>query len=367
MQVGLDSTGRPQHIRRQTGRCRDMGVGALAVLMTTLPCHLAQADDKVAAFYNGKSLRLTVGSSAGGGTDVVARLLARHIGRFVPGAPAVVVINQPGGGGLVGANRIANTAARDGTEFATMERAIPQFAIMGDPNVHFDPLKLTWLGSLSSYQNDAFMLLVNADHPARTAEDLRSGKVLARLGASQQGSTNLTFALIAREVLGLNVEAIAGYAGTAKISLAMASHEIDGQLMGIVSVQASQRNLWETKAVRPLVQFARKTRHPVLPDVPTGQELVRDKDALALLEFAEMPFFMAQSFVAPPAIPPERAQALRTAFLEMVRDEDYRADARKLDIDDSPIGHEAIEDLLRKGNATPKPVIDAFRNLIARK
>jgi tripartite-type tricarboxylate transporter receptor subunit TctC len=339
----------------------------LLALMMLIPCHLAQANEKVAAFYSGKSLRLTVGSSAGGGTDIVARLLARHIGRFVPGNPAVVVVNQPGGGGLVGANRIANTAARDGTEFATMERAIPQFAIMGDPNVHFDPLTLTWLGSLSSYQNDAFMLLINSDHPARNAEDLRSGKMMARLGASQQGSTNLTFALIAKDILGLNVEAISGYAGTAKISLAMASREIDGQLMGIVSVQASQRNLWETKAVRPLVQFARNTRHPVLPDVPTGQELVKDKEGLALLEFAEMPFFMAQSFVAPPAIPPDRAQALRTAFMQMTGDEEYRADARKLDIDDSPIGYEAIEDLLRKGKATPKPVIDAFRNLIARK
>ena len=339
----------------------------LLVLMMLIPSHLARANEKVAAFYAGKSLRLTVGSSAGGGTDIVARLLARHIGRFVPGNPAVVVVNQPGGGGLVGANRIANTAARDGTEFATMERAIPQFAIMGDPNVHFDPLTLTWLGSLSSYQNDAFMLLMNSDHPARTAEDLRSGKMMARLGASQQGSTNLTFALIAKDVLGLNVEAISGYAGTAKISLAMASREIDGQLMGIVSVQASQRNLWETKAVRPLVQFARNTRHPVLPDVPTGQELVKDKEGLALLEFAEMPFFMAQSFAAPPSIPPERADALRTAFMQMTGDEEYRADARKLDIDDSPIGHEAIEDLLRKGKATPKPVIDAFRNLIARK
>jgi hypothetical protein len=337
------------------------------LLMIIIPCQLARAEDKVAAFYSGKSLRLTVGSSAGGGTDVVARLLARHIGRFVPGNPAVVVVNQPGGGGLVGANRIANTAARDGTEFATMERAIPQFAFMGDPNVHFDPLALTWLGSLSSYQNDAFMLLVNADHPARTAEDLRAGNVMARLGASQQGSTNLTFALIARDVLGLKVEAIAGYAGTAKISLAMASREIDGQLMGIVSVQTSQRNLWDSKAVRPLVQFARNTRHPVLPDVPTGQELVRDKEGLALLEFAELPFFMAQSFVAPPSIPAERAQALRIAFMQMTADEDYRSDARKLDIDDSPIGHQAIEDLLRKGKGTPGPVIEAFRNLVARK
>ena len=326
---------------------------------------VAQADDS-ASFYSGKNLRLTVGSSAGGGTDIVARLLARHIGKHVPGQPGVVVVNQPGGGGLVGANRIANVAARDGSEFATMERAIPQLAFMGDANVHFDPLKLTWLGSLSSYQNDAFMLLVNADHPARNVEDLRSGATKARLGASQQGSTNLTFALISKEVLGLNVEAISGYAGTAKISLAMTAREVDGQLMGIVSVQASQRHLWESKAMRPLVQFARRTRHPILPDVPTGQELVRDEAGRALIEFAELPFFMAQSFVAPPGVPAHRARALRDAFMKMTKDADYRAEARKLEIDDSPIGHETIEALLAKAKATPAPVIEAFRKVVSR-
>ena len=339
---------------------------ALLVIYCLAASQALAADEDLIDFYANKPLRLTVGSSAGGGTDIVARLLARHMGRYMPGKPAVIVVNQPGGGGLVGANRIANNAARDGTEFATMERAIPQLALMGDANVHFDPLALTWLGSLSSYRNDAFMLLVNADHPARTVADLRSDQLKTRLGASQQGSTNLTFALIARDILGLKVQPISGYAGTAKISLAMTAHEVDGQLMGIVSIQASQRHLWESKSVRPLVQFARRTRHPALPDVPTGQELVKDEASRALLEFAELPFFMAQSFVAPPGIPTERAKALRNAFLRMTQDDEYRTEAQKFDIDDSPVGHEEIEQLLKQAKNTPKPVIEAFRQLIAR-
>ncbi len=338
----------------------------LVLIASFIATNVARANDQLTSFYSGKSVRLTVGSSAGGGTDIVARILARHMGKYIPGKPPILVVNQPGGGGLVGANRVANTAARDGTEFATMERAIPQLAIMGEPNVHFDPLTLTWLGSLSSYRNDAFMLLVNDANPARTVEDLYLERMKIRLGASQQGSTNLTFALIARDVLGLNVEPISGYAGTAKISLAMVAGEVDGQLMGIVSVQASQRHLWETKAVRPLVQFARKTRHPILPDVPTAQELVKDEAGRALLEFAELPFFMAQSFVAPPGIPPERAKALRAAFYQMTQDDDYKSEARKFEIDDSPVGNEEIEALLIKAKSTPKSVIDAFRRLIAR-
>ena len=162
------------------------------------------------------------------------------------------------------------------------------------------------------------------------------------------------------------MEPISGYAGTAKISLAMTAREVDGQMMGIVSIQASQRYLWESKAVRPLVQFARRTRHPILPDVPTGQELVRDEAGRALIEFAELPFFMAQSFVAPPGVPANRAKALREAFMNMTQDADYRAEARKFEIDDSPIGHEAIEALLAKAQATPAPVIEAFRKVISR-
>lgn len=340
-----------------------MCVGAAVLLGGGL---VARAQD-VEQFYRGRTLRLVVGSSTGGGTDIQARLLARHMSKYIPGSPVIAVQNQPGGGGIVGANRIANTAERDGSEFATMERAIPQFAVMGDPNVRFDPLALTWLGSLSSYRDDAFMLVVNSSHRARRAEELRQPGVSIHVGASQQGSTNLTFALIAKQVLGLNVEAISGYAGSAKIALAMQAGEVDGELIGIVSIQASQRSLWERKLVRPLVQFARRTRHPDLPDVPTGRELVARTGGLELLEFAELPFFMAQSFVAPAGVPPERARALREAFMRATSDPDYVREARGLDMDNSPVGHAEIEDLLRRAAATPKSVVAEFDRLVNRK
>lgn len=315
-------------------------------------------------FYKGKSIKLVVGSSAGGGTDVTARLLARNIGRHIPGEPTLIVQNLSGAGGIVGANLVANTMARDGSEFSTIERAIPQFAIMGDPKVKFDPLALTWLGSQSSYQDDAFMLFINTSHPVMTAAELRSPDKKIVVGASRQGSTNLTFALIAKQVLGLNVNPIAGYEGTAKIMLAQQSGEVDGQMMGIVSMRASQRHMWEGKLVRPLVQFARRTRHPLLPDVPTGRELAPSADALALIEFAELPFFMAQSYVAPPGIPPDRARELRAAFAATMADDAYIDEARKLGIDHSPISHEEIETLLRKAAATPKALIAAFDKLV---
>ena len=315
-------------------------------------------------FYNGRSVRLVVGTSAGGGADITARLLSRHLGRQIPGNPSFAIVNQPGGGGLVLANRIANAAPRDGSEIAAMERAIPQLAYMGDPQVRFDPMKLTWLGSLSSYKNDAFMLLVNTEFPANTVEQLKSAGQPVRVGASRQGSTNLSFALLAKQVMGLPVEAISGYAGTAKIALAMQSKEVDGQFIGLVSIQATQQDMWQRKLVKPLLQLGRRDRHPDLPDVPTGRELIKDADGLALLEFAELPFFMAQSYVAPPEIPAARAAILRAAFMRVTTDAQYIADAKKLQIDNSPIDHKDLEQLLIRARDTPKSVIDAYAKII---
>ena len=323
--------------------------------------HANAAED----FYSGRSIRLIVGTSAGGGTDITARLLSRHLGRHIPGNPSFVIVNQPGGGGLILANRIANTAPRDGSEISTMERAIPQLAFMGDPQVRFDPLKLTWLGSLSSYKNDAFMLLVNADFPSNNVEQLKAAGKPVRVGASRQGSTNLSFALLAKHVLGLPVEAISGYGGTAKISLAMQSKELDGQFIGLVSIQATQRDMWERKQVKPLLQIGRRDRHPELPDVPTGRELIKDAEALAILDFAELPFFMAQSFVAPPEIPADRAIALRNAFMQVTKDPEYQAEAKKLQIDNSPIDHKELENLLLRARSTPRKIIEAYSKVIS--
>jgi len=334
---------------------------ASSIALGFLAASQGMADD----FYNGRSVRLVVGTSAGGGADITARLLALHLGRHIPGNPTVVIVNQPGGGGLVLANRIANAAPRDGSEIAAMERAIPQLAYMGDPQVRFDPMKLTWLGSLSSYKNDAFMLLVNTEFPASTVEQLKSGGLPVRVGASRQGSTKLSFALLANQLMGLPVEAISGYAGTAKIALAMQSKEVDGQFIGLVSIQATQQDMWQRKLVKPLLQLGRRERHPDLPDVPTGRELIKDADGLALLEFAELPFFMAQAYVAPPDIPVARAAILRAAFMRVTEDAQYSADAKKLQIDNSPIDYKDIEQLLVRARDTPKSVIDAYSKIIA--
>jgi tripartite-type tricarboxylate transporter receptor subunit TctC len=337
--------------------------GGLALVGTLTALAQPAAAQSVEAFYKGRTVTMLVGTAPGGINDLSARLVARHLGHFIPGNPFIVVQTQPGAGGLVAANRLYRGVERDGSVLAKLERAVPQLAIQGNRNANFDPAKFTWLGSLSSYANDAYMLLVNASHPAKTAADLHRADISVALGGDNAASSNLIFALIAREVLGLNVKLVRGYTGAAPMFYAMQAGELDGQMIGLSSVKTGQRDLWEKRVFRPLLQFGRTTRLKELADLPTGRELTSDPKALALIELAELPFFMALPFAAPPDIPADRAAALQAAFMAMCRDKDFLEEAEKIGFDVSPIDAAEVQRLLARSAATPRDVIERYSAL----
>jgi tripartite-type tricarboxylate transporter receptor subunit TctC len=314
----------------------------------------------VEQFYRGRSITLLVGTSPGGINDISARLVARHLGRFIPGNPAMVVQNNPGAGGLVTANRVYNNVERDGTVLAKFERAVPQLAIQGDHNAQFDPMKFIWLGSLSSYADDAYLLAINAANPVKSIAEIGPGGKSLVLGADSSASSNLIFALIAKEILGLNINIVRGYTGAATMFLAMARGEIDGQFVGLSSIKSGQRDLWNRRAFRGLMAFGRTTRHPEFADIPIGRELAKDANALALIDFAELPFFIALPFAAPPGVPADRAKALQDAFMAMCRDAAFLDDAQKTGIDMSPIDGAGVMGMLAKTATTPKDVIARY-------
>src|SRR5206468_10007610 len=167
----------------------------------------------------------------------------------------------------------------------------------------------------------------------------------------------------AKEVLSLNVNVVRGYTGAAPLFLAMQRGELDGQMVGLSSVRTGQRDLWTRGAFRPLMAFGRTRRHAEFPDMPIGRELAGDPGALSLIEFAELPFFMALPFAAPPDVPPDRAKALQTAFMAMCADPGFVDEAKKLGLDISPIDGEKIASLLAHAATTPKDVIDRFNEI----
>ena len=342
---------------------RVLGLGIALSLPAMQP---AQAQS-VEQFYKGRAVTMLVGTAPGGINDISARLVAKHLGRFIPGNPAIVVQNNPGAGGLITANKLYNNAEKDGSVLAKFERAVPQLQIQGDPNAQFDSTKFVWLGSLSSYANDAYLLLVNANSRVKSVDALRGPGMPISLGSDNSASSNQIFAVIAKEVLGLNVKVIRGYTGAASLFLAMQSGELDGQFVGLSSIRSGQRDLWSKGAFRPLMAFGRTTRHPEFPNIPIGREMTSDPGALALISFAELPFFMALPFAAPPGIPADRAKALQTAFMDMSRDPAFVSEAEKTGIDMSPVDGAGILKLLTATAATPKDVIARYSAIGAEK
>jgi len=322
------------------------------------------AAQSVEQFYRGRTINFLVASAPGGINDLTARLMSRHLGNHIPGRPTLVVQNLQSAG-LVLANRIYAGAEKDGTAIAILERGVPQLAIQGDPNARFDPLKMTWLGSVSSYAHDAYILWLNATFAAKSVADLKPPSTLtARVGTTGAGATNLVFTLIAKDILGLNVQNVRGYRGAADAFLAQQRGELDGQVVGLSSAKVGQPALYKAGFLRPLIAFARTTRFPDYPDVPTGRELASNAKAQAILEFAETPFFMALPIAAPPDLPPERARALQDGFMAMTRDPAFIEEANRMNLEQSPIDGEAVRRLIAQMGATPKDVIAQFNEIV---
>jgi tripartite-type tricarboxylate transporter receptor subunit TctC len=143
----------------------------------------------------------------------------------------------------------------------------------------------------------------------------------------------------------------------------MANGDLDGQVIGLNSIMANQQALWNEKEVRVLLQFGRATRHPLLPDVPLATELTQDRDALDVIAFTEAPLYMALPFLAPAGVPQDRAAALRSAFMAMVKDREFLADAERSRLDITPIDGEAVRAIIAKMAATPRAVIERYNRI----
>ena len=343
---------------------------ALAVLVTTVIAVSARAQDAVETFYKGRQINLIVGYGPGGGYDLTARLLARHLGRFIPGNPSIVVQNMVGAGSLRAANFLYGAAPKDGTTFGVFGSDIAMIGLIGtNPAVQFDARKFTWLGSSSSFANDAYVLIVRADAKSPSlAAARRPGGAPIVLGGTGEGARDADVPKILRDALGLNIKQVLGYPDSPSIFLAVERGELDGRTFDLSAVKATRPQwLKSGSGFDVLVQFARVTRHPDLPDVPTARELAIDADARALIEFAETPLLtMARPFAAPPGVPDDRAKALQAAFLAAHRDASFLEEADKLGVDISPVGADQVARGVERLAQAPPSVLAYMKRLLAR-
>jgi tripartite-type tricarboxylate transporter receptor subunit TctC len=279
------------------------------------------------------------------------------------------VQNKPGAGSLRAVNYLYKAAPRDGTVIGAFARDMPLLAFMGYPNARFDPRKLSWLGSSSSYRRDAYLMFTRTDVPVQSIEDVRrpGGPRLVLAGTGEGASSNDVTTLL-RDALKLNLKIVTGYPDSNATFLAVDRKEVDGRCVGLSSVQSSHPQwLQAGSGMHVLLQFARSTRHPAFPDSPTARELAPDERARALIELAEIPYSLSRPFAAPPEIPRERASALEEAFLATHRDPQFLAEAERLKIEVSPIGGAEVLAALEKIANAPVEVMEYMKRLLAEK
>jgi len=329
----------------------------------------ASGQDSVETFYQGRVVNLIVGYGPGGGYDTVGRLVSRHLGRHIPGTPKIVVQNMPGAGSMRAVSYLYSVAPKDGTTIAMFGRDVPLIGLIGNTaNVQFDPRRLVWLGSSSSFAGDAYVLLVRPGAAARSIADARRpGGPPLILAGTGEGATDSDVPKVLRDALGLNVKQVLGYHDTPSIFLAIERGEVDGRTFDLSAVK-SMRPAWlkPESGFHALLQFARRTRHPDLPDVPTARELAPDEAARALIEFAETPLMtMARPFAAPPGVPQDRAAALQAAFLATHRDPRFIAEAEQLGVDISPVGAADVVRGIEEMARAPPPVMNYMKKLLA--
>jgi tripartite-type tricarboxylate transporter receptor subunit TctC len=280
----------------------------------------------------------------------------------------VVVQNMPGAGSLRAVNYLYNIAPKDGTTIAVFSRNMPLIGLLGgNANVQFNPRKLTWLGSPSSFVNDAYILIVRKDAPVKSIDEARRQDMPALvLGGTAEGATGNDVPVVLRDTIGLHVKQVVGYPDSTAIFLAIERGEVHGRTVDLSSVKSAKPEwLKPDSGYRVLVQFARVTRHPDFPDVPTARELAKNEAARALIELAELPYTLSRPFAAPPDVPKDRAKALQAAFLAVNSDPQYLEDAAKLKLDVSPIGADGVLQAIDRIANAPPELLEYVRKLLA--
>jgi hypothetical protein len=310
-------------------------------------------------FYKDKTIELFISSGPGGGYDAYARILARHMGKHIPGAPNIVAKNIEGAGGLRLANILYNTAPKDGTSLGTIYRSAAFEPLFGNKAAQFDATRFTWIGSASS---EISLCVAWRDSGFTKFEDMQSQELV--VGTTGRGSDSFLFTSIINGVLGSKMRMVSGYRSGNDMNLAMERGEVGGRCGGSWSSIRSSNPGWiEEKKVNLLVQIG-LSKHPDLPNVPSVMDLAKSAEDAQILKLLFARQTMAYPFLAPPDLPPERANLLRKAFMDSMQDKDLIADAHRANLEVLPVSGADVEALVRTVYAAPHELVARASELV---
>ena len=302
-------------------------VVALALFLGAAPAAPA------AEFYEGKTIRFVVGFAAGGGFDTYTRMIARHFGKHVPGNPSTVVENMTGAGSLVAANYIYNRADADGLTIGNWIGPLVLQHILGNPAAKFDGRRFGWLGVPTP---DSGVCALTAASGIKTPEDWLNSKRPVKIGATAPGSTTDDVPKLVGEALGLPIQMIEGFKGTARIRLAAEAGEVDGGCWAWQSIKPTWAKGLESGNVRPVLQTMLES-HPELEHVPLAVKYAKTEEARELLKIANGPYgILARPYSVPPKTPKDRLEILQKAFMATAKDPELLAESKKAKLEFTP-------------------------------
>ena len=317
------------------------------------------------AYFKGKQIRIVVGLSSGGGYDRAARLLARHMGKYIPGNPDLVVQNMPGAGSVTAANYVWGVAKPDGLTLLAPHNNFYLTQLSGQKEVKFDLPKFNWIGSL---ENDDMMIFARTDAPFKSMSEIVKQKVTPKCGSTGVGSSDYVMSKILEETIDARIQHVTGYPGSSEIAIALERGEV--QCMGLTISTYYGREpflTWmKSKFVRFLAQSGRK-RDPRVEEAPTIYELMDEfktpptkrRVAEAMLQGGEW----ARPLLAPPGTPADRVATLRAAHEKVAKDPDLIAEAKKMRIDVTPLTGEKLQGMAKEVMNQPPEVVAQIKKL----
>ncbi len=332
-------------------------VKAYAAAMLALVAMGACATDVRAAdvdkFYAGKSLHLVIGYAPGGGYDLYARTLARHMGRHIPGQPNIVVQNMPGAGSLKAANFLYTIAPKDGTTFGGFSRGAYLDPLLGrGAGAQYVAPKFGWLGSISS---EVGVCAFRAAAGVKSWNDMRAKPFI--VGSTGAGADADVFPTALRKMFKLPMKIVAGYGSAAEIVVAIKRGEVDGRCgWSWSSLISWNRDMFESRQIDVVLQLATR-KLDELPDVPLVTEVADSAEHKSVLNLIVSRQAMARPYVTPPGVPAERLRVLQRAFSATMADAAFLADARRQDLEVHPMSGSEAAALLREAYATPPELV----------
>lgn len=311
------------------------------------------------SYFEGKTINVIVGFTAGGGYDVTARLYSRHYGRHIPGNPSIVVNNMPGGGSIVAANSLYSGPGQDGTRLGIIAGGAIIEPLLSD-KARYDARRFNWIGGRST---ESSVCAIWQTSQVKSYEDARNVEVV--VGASGPGSRTVTYPKLLNQLTGTKFKVVTGYPGGNEIALAMERGEVEshcGLAWGSAKTRLAE---WiASKKIHFIAQFA-LSRAPDLPDVPLASEFALNERDRKAIEFLMSDALLAWPLLAPPDVPMDRVQALRTAFERMIQDTAFLADADKLKLDIDLVSADQMTKVVADLYATPSDVLAIVKSALA--